>query len=84
MRKVFVSEYVQIPNESGFGTKWILQEKDGLAVFHQFGMDFEELPGGVACFSTAIVEWPNGTIQSVPAKNVRFLVAEVDKEVAHA
>ena len=68
MRKVMVSEY-----KKAEGTPMrILQEK-GVAEFHQFGVDFEELENGTGNYSTAIVEWPDGKISNVAVQLVRFL-----------
>lgn len=67
MRKVMVSEHKQQPDN-----KWKLEEK-GEAVFHQFGCNYEELENGPGNYTTAIVEWPDGTIGNVPVEHVRFL-----------
>ena len=69
MRKVMVSE----------NTYEGIAEK-GEAVFHQFGSDyieFESWPGNI---TTAIVEWPDGTVESVVLEHIRFL----DKEICHS
>jgi len=50
-------------------------EEIGEAVFHQFGCNFEEFESGAGNFSTAIVEWPDGRVENVPAQNIRFLDA---------
>lgn len=47
----------------------------GEAIFHQFGCDFMEMNDGNVNYSTAIVEWPDGTVENVPARNIRFLDA---------
>lgn len=67
MRKVMVSEYKQQPDK-----RWKLEEK-GEAMFHQFGANYEVFESGVGNFSTAIVEWPDGTVSNVPVEHVRFL-----------
>lgn len=43
------------------------------AEFHGFGMDYIEYASGPANYSTAIVELPDGRIETVPAKMVRFM-----------
>ena len=58
--------------KNGVTKKWELVEK-GEAAFHQFGCDYEEFETGPGNFSTAIVEWPDGSIENVPLQNVRFL-----------
>ncbi len=54
--------------------KWKLEEK-GEAIFHQFGCDYEEFETGPGNYSTAIVEWPNGTVGNVPVSNIIFIDA---------
>jgi len=67
MRKVMVSEHKQQPD-----LKWKLEEK-GEALFHQFGVNYEEFDVGAGNYSTAIVEWPDGTVSNIPAEHIRFL-----------
>jgi hypothetical protein len=67
MRKVMVSEHKRQE-----GSKWKLAEK-GEAIFHQFGCDYAEYENGPGNFTTAIIEWPDGTVGNVPVENVRFL-----------
>lgn len=74
MRKVIVSRYVQPPPVNGVAQKWALTEQ-GQAMFHQFGVNYEEFENGPGNYSTAIVEWPNGEVESVRAEHVRFVDA---------
>ena len=68
MRKVMVTALKNVP-----GTReWKVVEK-GEAVFHQFGMDYEEFENGPGNFSTAIVEWPDGMVDMVRAERIQFL-----------
>ena len=62
-----VSENKWLPDNSR-----VIQEK-GIATFHQFGADYEEFEHGIGNYTTAIVEWPDGTVSSVPVNLVRFL-----------
>ena len=62
MRKVMVMEF-----KNGE-----LAEK-GEAVFHQFGCDFMQFDDGNVNYSTAIVEWPNGSVENIPVQCIRFL-----------
>jgi len=68
MRKVMVSEY-----------KWSAEAKRNLvkdkceAIFHQFGVDYEEFEGGPGSYSTAIVELSDGTVHNVHVSLIRFL-----------
>lgn len=45
----------------------------GEAIFHQFGVDYEEFEGGPGNFSTAIIELPDGTVKNIPVELVEFL-----------
>lgn len=68
MRRVMVSEYrKQAPPHS-----WRMEEK-GVAIFHTFGNGYAEFETGAGNFSTAIIEWPDGTVDNVPVQHVRFL-----------
>lgn len=66
MRKVMVSE-----NKHRDG-QWEMVEK-GEAIFHSFGVDYQEFESGAGNYSTAIVEFPDGTIGNVQVENVRFI-----------
>ena len=67
MRKVMVSEYRQQEDR-----EWKLEEK-GEAVFHQFGCNYEEFENGAGNYTTAIIEWPDGTVENVPVEMIRFV-----------
>lgn len=67
MRKVMVSERRQQPDRT-----WKLEEK-GEALFHQFGCSYEEFETGAGNYTTAVIEWPDGTVGNVPVEHVRFL-----------
>jgi hypothetical protein len=41
-----------------------------LAVFHKFGVDYEEFENGGCSFSTAIVEYSNGKFGNVPVEMI--------------
>lgn len=66
MRKVIVNERNFVKG------KWKTEEK-GEAIFHQFGCDFIEFEGGPANFTTAIIEWPDGTVENISCGRIRFL-----------
>ena len=51
----------------------------GEALFHQFGVSYEEFETGPGNFTTAIVEWPDGRVESVPAEHVRFVTPNDEK-----
>lgn len=67
MRKVMVSKLKQQENRS-----W-KPEEVGEAVFHQFGMNYEEFDSGPGNYSVAIIEWPDGVVEDIPVRHVRFL-----------
>jgi len=46
---------------------------DGIAVFHQFGQDYEEFESGGCMFPIAIIERDCGEVQVVPAQFIRFI-----------
>ena len=72
MRKVIVSKYNG--NING-----IAQYKEiGEAMFHQFGVDYEEFECGPGNYSTAIIEWPSGAIENLPVHLVRFIERDND------
>ena len=53
-------------------TNW----KDGTkseALFHQFGLELMESSDGNASYSVAIVEYPDGSVESVCLQYIRFL-----------
>jgi hypothetical protein len=66
-RKVMVLQYVQREDK-----KWKLEDR-GEAIFHQFGCNYQEFETGPGNFTTAIIEWPNGTLENLPVHMVRFL-----------
>lgn len=68
LRKVIVSKAVRTTATSAYS-----MEPAGEALFHQFGMDYDEFESGPGNFSAAIVEWPDGRVEVVPAWNIRFV-----------
>ena len=66
-RPVFVYELVRYG--VGAGERTI----KGEAVFHAFGLDFEESDAGPGNWSGAIVEWPDGTLEIVPLHLIQFI-----------
>lgn len=49
------------------------REEKSIALFHKFGIDFEELANGIGNFTTAVVEFPDGHVENIPVKLIRFL-----------
>lgn len=69
-RKVIVSHMVGHKTEGRM--KYVLEPK-GEALFHQFGVGYEEFESGPGNFTTAIVEWPDGQVESVVADHIKFV-----------
>ena len=67
VRKVEVYDYKR--DDRGDVSK----ELKGIAQFHQWGSDYEYFEYGSGNYSTAIVEWPDGTVENVPCELVRFV-----------
>lgn len=71
-RKVVVFKY----GKSGMNDKgvWIQERiKDGTALFHQWGMSYEEFECGPGQYSTAIIEREDGTVENVAAELIKFI-----------
>lgn len=66
--KRFVNWWSYEKNKKGF-YELVLQ---GVATFHQFGMDYEEFEEGPGNYSTAIIELADGTVKNVPVENIEF------------
>ena len=47
----------------------------GEALFHGWGVDYEELDTGAGNYSTAIIELDDGTVRNMPVEMVEFLEA---------
>jgi len=60
----------------GPGPRFV-KEQQGEAVFHQFGSSYEELEHGVGIYTTAIIEWPDGRVESITPDNMQFVVPVV-------
>ena len=52
--------------------KWVTVAR-GEAIFHRFGVDYEEFESGPGNFTTAIIELPDGRIRNVPVEEITFL-----------
>ncbi len=48
-------------------------EESGEALFHQWGVDFEEFETGAGNYTVAVVERPGGTVELLPVHLIRFL-----------
>jgi hypothetical protein len=43
------------------------------AVFHGFSTDYEEFDNGIGNYSVAIIEWPDGKVETVQADLIQFV-----------
>jgi len=66
MRKVMVSDKL---HRDGV---WKMIER-GEAIFHQFGCEYEEFQDGPGNYSVAIVEFADGSVETVMPSCIRFL-----------
>lgn len=44
----------------------------GEAIFHKWGVDFEEFDNGAVNISTAIIELPDGTVKNISCEMIQF------------
>ncbi len=73
LRRVIVSKMKAQPKQPGDHRVKYALEPVGEALFHQFGYSYEEFDSGPANFTTAVVEWPDGQIESVVADHIKFV-----------
>lgn len=64
------------------GNKKTGMEDLGKAVFHQWGVEYEEFETGPGNYTVAIVELPSGEIQTHMPEHIRFLDGEDASEAA--
>jgi hypothetical protein len=69
MRKVIYSQYVRKEGCTAYSL-----EPAGEALFHQFGVGYEEFESGPGNYSTAIIELDDGTIKSIPVEHIKFIL----------
>jgi|GEM_PF-2171524 len=70
LRKVIVSKSVRQP--PGEFPRW-LREPIGEASFHQFGLGLAETDTSCASYTTAIIEWPDGRVESIDPDHMQFV-----------
>lgn len=54
------------------GAKHCEKMESGKGFFVQYGVDFEEFEYGPGCYTTAIVEMPDGTVKNLSVDMIRF------------
>jgi hypothetical protein len=69
MRKCIIQKWLPTPDAPG-RSSW---QEAGEALFHQFGVAYEEYDAGPGNYSTAIVELPDGQVLAIPADKIRFI-----------
>ena len=67
MRNVILTEYIEQPD----GTCKF--EERGLAIFHAFGINYRSLGKGIGHYTTAIVEFPDGSIKNIDLECIKFV-----------
>ena len=67
MRRVTVFKY-----ERKEGNTYYDKVEDGMGVFHQWGVNYEEFENGAAPFTTAIIERVGGQVENIPAEMIKF------------
>lgn len=72
MRRIEVKTRVWIQPSPGVNGHWVMNEPI-IAKFHQFGSAYEEFESGPGNYSVAIVEMPDGTVQTLALSDIRFL-----------
>lgn len=45
----------------------------GYARFHAFGTDYQEFENGPGNYPVAIIEWPDGQVETVCASSIKFV-----------
>lgn len=68
MRKVNVLAY-----ERKEGDSFYSKVSDGIALFHEWGVSYEEFDAGPANFSVGIIEREDGKIELVSAEMIIFI-----------
>lgn len=66
--------------------KWVLGKEGkgcikqavGTGLFHQWGVDFEEVTSGIGSYSTAIIETDSGEVLNLPVELVKFTDIETN------
>lgn len=75
MRKVLVTKLIYPSGCMGRPE----QVELGEATFHQFGIDYQEFSEGPGNFSIAIIEYPDGRVDSVRPERIRFLDSQGER-----
>ena len=70
LRKVIVSRSVLQP--PGEFPRYV-KEPIGEASFHQFGLGLAEADTSCASYTMAIVEWPDGRVESIDPDHIQFV-----------
>jgi len=52
-----------------------VEDGKGAALFHEWGVNFEEFETGPGNYSIAIIERADGTVENVPVDMIKFIKA---------
>lgn len=81
MRKVIVLKWQRNANASTVtGQRYMEKVADGEALFHAWGVEFEEFETGAGNYSTAIIERADGTIETPKADMIQFIEPLSDQQ----
>jgi len=69
MRKVIWYEYERTTEP---GKNYMEKIEQGEALFHQFGVSYEDFETGPGLFTTAVIELPTGEVRSIDCELVKF------------
>jgi hypothetical protein len=73
-RRVIVSRLQYVNG----GINPVLVQAPGEARLHCFSTDHEEYENGPGHYPAAVVEWPDGKVESVPVGHIQFIVPTVN------
>jgi hypothetical protein len=73
-RRVIVSRFQYVNG----GRNPVLVQAPGEARFHCFSIHHEEYENGPGHYPAAVVEWPDGKVESVPVGHIQFIVPTVN------
>lgn len=71
MRKVKWFKYVEKKRENG--TSFYEPEEQGIALFHQWGLDYNEFNDSLGTYSVGIIELPDGTMRTISVECIQFI-----------
>ena len=77
MRKCEVFKRVNVKEPKSeappYGTSHWEEQSIGIGKFVMYGLDCDEAENGIASFTSAIVEMPDGTVENVCTNMIKFV-----------